>query len=151
MRRLALLCWIVALAAAPVRAADLTAGDLTIQAPWARASIGAARAGAAYLTIVNRGSAIVRLVSVEASLAKRAGLHRTLNENGVMKMRPAGAVEIPPGATLGLEPGGLHVMLMGLQGPLVEGESFAMTLTFERAGSVELTVPILSATAQQGM
>ena len=151
MRRLALFCWILALAAVPVRAADLTAGDLTIEAPWARASIGAARAGAAYLTIVNRGAAIDRLVSVEASLAKRAGLHRTLNEYGVMKMRPAGTIEIPPGATLGLEPGGLHVMLMGLQGPLVEGESFAMTLTFERAGSVELTVPILSATAQQGM
>jgi len=129
----------------------LTAGDLTIEAPWARASIGAARAGAAYLTIVNRGAGLDWLVSVEASLATRAGLHRTLNENGVMKMRPAGPIEIPPGAALGLEPGGLHVMLMGLQSPLVEGESFAMTLIFERAGPLVVTVPILSATARQGL
>jgi copper(I)-binding protein len=151
MRRLALLCWIIALAAAPVRGAELTVGDLTIDRPWARASIGAARAGAAYLTIVNRGAAIDRLVSVAASLAKRAGLHSTLNEGGVMKMRPAGPMEIPPGIALELEPGGLHVMLMGLQAPLVEGESFALTLTFERAGAVEVTVPIRSATARHGM
>ena len=68
-----------------------------------------------------------------------------------MKMRPAGPMEIPPGIALELEPGGLHVMLMGLQAPLVEGESFALTLTFERAGAVEVTVPIRSATARHGM
>ena len=68
-----------------------------------------------------------------------------------MKMRPAGPIEIPPGAATGLEPGGIHVMLMGLTGPLVEGESFSLTLTFERAGPVEVTVPILSATARHGM
>ena len=151
MRSLALLCWILALAAAPVRGAELTVGDLTIEGPWARASIGAARAGAAYLTIVNRGVSVDRLMSVEASLAKRAGLHTTLNDGGVMKMRPAGAIELAPGAATALEPGGLHVMLMGLQAPLVEGESFALTLTFERAGRLEVTVPILSATALHGM
>ena len=64
MRRLALLCWVFALATAPVGAAEVTVGDLTIEGPWARASIGAARAGAAYLTIVNRGAEIDRLVSV---------------------------------------------------------------------------------------
>ena len=151
MRRLTLFCWIVAFAVAPVRAAELTVGDLTIEGPWARASIGAARAGAAYLTIVNRGAAVDRLVSVATPLAKRAGLHTTLNEGGVMKMRPAGPLEISPGATTGLEPGALHVMLMGLKAPLVEGESFLLTLTFERAGPVEVTVPILSATARHGM
>jgi copper(I)-binding protein len=150
MKRLALLIWILAVATAPVRAAELTAGDLAIEGPWARASIGAARAGAAYLTVVNRGTAADRLVSVATPVAKRAGLHTTVTEGGVMKMRPAGAIEIPPGATE-LAPGGLHVMLMGLQAPLMEGESFALTLTFERAGPLEVTIPILSATARHGM
>ncbi len=150
MKRLALLCWILALATAPLSAAEVTVGDLTIEQAWARASIGAARAGAAYLTIVNRGAALDRLVSVATPVAKRAGLHRTLTEGGVLKMRPAGAIDIPPGAT-GLEPGGLHVMLMGLKAPLVEGESFPLTLTFERAGPLEVTVAILSATARHGL
>lgn len=150
MKHLALLCLILASLATPLLAADVTAGDLTIERPWARASIGAARAGAAYFTIVNRGESPDRLISVATPLAKRAGLHMTLAEEGVMKMRPAKAIEIPPGVT-GLMPGGLHVMLMGLGKPLVEGESFTLTLTFERAGTLEVAVQILSATATHGM
>ncbi len=122
-------------------------GDLTVEHPWARASIGAAKAGAAYLIIVNEGAAPDRLVAVASPVAKRTQLHTHLIEDGVAKMRPVEALEVAPGAPTVLQPGGLHIMLMGLKAPLEEGGLFPLTLTFERAGTVEVEVYIDSPTA----
>ena len=128
--------------AAPVLAADYQLGDLTIEQPWARASIGQAKTGAAYFTLNNGGEAVDRLLAVATPAAKHAALHTHLMEAGVMKMRPVDAIEVAPGAPTVLRPGGLHVMLMGLEAPLAEGETFPLTLTFERAGAVEVEVRI---------
>lgn len=122
-------------------------GDIEIQSPWARASAGQAKNGAAYLIIVNHGADPDRLVSVSTSQAKKAELHTHLHEDGVMKMRQIEGVEVDPGGTAQLKPGADHVMLMGLNAPLVEGESFALELVFEKAGTVEIMVSIAGVAA----
>jgi copper(I)-binding protein len=127
------------------QAADVRVKDLTVSGVWARASAGPARAGAAYLTIANHGKAMDRLVAVSTPAAKRADIHTTLMEKGVMKMRPVKAVEVHPGEPAVLRPGGMHIMLMGLKAPLEEGKHFPLTLTFERAGSVEVMVMVEAA------
>lgn len=131
------------MAAPPATAEETRLGDLTIRQAWARASAGPAKAGAAYLSIVNEGTAADRLIAAETPAARRAALHgHAMDDQGVMKMRPVEAVEIGPGETAVLEPGGLHVMLMGLAAPLKRGESFPLVLTFERAGRIEVEVGI---------
>jgi copper(I)-binding protein len=128
-------------------AAQAEPGNLRIESPWARASIGAAKAGAAYLTIVNHGEVVDRLIGTATPVAKHAALHTHLMEQGVMKMRPLEAVEVAPGEPTVLKPGGLHIMLMGLRQPLREGETFPLVLTFQRAGTIEVEVMVLKATS----
>ncbi len=130
-------------------AGDVTKGDLTIHKPWARASIGQAQAAAAYLTVMNKGSLPDRLVAAEGDVANRVELHTHMMQDGVMKMRQVDAIEVAPGEPAVLKPGGLHVMLMGLKAPLVEGKSFPLTLVFEKAGRVEIEVPIGEGTAME--
>lgn len=127
--------------------ASAWAGDILVQQPWARASIGAAKAGAAYMTVVNQGTAPDRLVAVESDVAARTELHGHLMEQGVMKMRPVEAIEVAPGEPAVLKPGGLHVMFMGLKAPLVEGARFPLTLVFARAGRIEVEITVMAPTA----
>src|SRR5262245_16809941 len=103
-------------------ATEYMAGDLRIVDPRARAMPGAARTGVAYVTIENQGTVADRLTAVASPVATRAEVHDQIMENGIAKMRAAGPVELPPGARTAIEPGGLHIMLMGLKQPLVEGE-----------------------------
>ena len=126
---------------------DYKLGDIVVDHPWARASIGAAKAGAAYVMLQNLGSEPDRLIAAETGVAKRAELHTHTMQDGVMKMRKLEAIEVAPGEPTLLSPGGLHIMLMGLKVPLVEGETFSLTLTFEKAGPIEIEVVIDSATA----
>jgi copper(I)-binding protein len=124
------------------------AGELAVAGVWARASLGAAKSGAVYLTVENWGAAADRLITAETLAASHAALHTHIMEEGVMKMRPVAAgIEIPAGGSAVLAPGGLHVMLMGLAAPLEEGARFALTLTFERAGLVAVEVLVRPATA----
>ncbi len=123
-------------------AGEAMKGDIHVDQPWARASIGAAKAGAAYMTLANHGSEADRLLAVETDVARRSELHTHLMEDGVMKMRQVEAIEVDPGTPTVLEPGGLHVMLMGLEAPLEQGKSFPLRLIFERAGAIEVTVEI---------
>jgi hypothetical protein len=120
--------------------ASFTVGDLVIESPWARESV--TRTGAAYLKVRNGGDAADRLVGVASEVADRAALHASVVQDGVMRMRPVDAVEVPAGGEAVLEPGGLHVMLIGLKAPLEEGDSFALRLVFEDAGEVEVVTTI---------
>lgn len=133
---------------APARAGDpMAAGDLRIAAPWARATAPTAANGAAYLEIRNTGTESDWLVGVESPAAAMAHVHETSMEGGMMKMRPVEGLEIPAGGTVVLKPHGLHIMLMKLQVPLAEGGAIPLTLVFEKAGRVELTVPVVAAGA----
>jgi hypothetical protein len=120
--------------------ASFAVGDLVVESPWARESV--TRTGAAYLTVRNGGDADDRLIGVATEVADRAELHASDIQDGVMRMRPLEAVAVPAHGEAVLAPGGLHVMLIGLKAPLEEGGSFALTLTFENAGEIEVTATI---------
>ncbi len=116
-------------------------GDLKIDQSWARASAGPARNSAAFMMIHNGGDAD-RLVSAAGDVADRVELHTHLMEGNVMKMRQVEAIEVPAKGMAALQPGGFHVMLIGLHEALKEGDSFPLTLTFEKAGAVTIEVPV---------
>lgn len=100
--------------------------------------------GAAYMTIVNEGDEADVLLSARTDAAGVVEIHEVQVTDGVMSMRPVeGGLEIPAGEIVVLEQGGGHMMLIGLTTSLIPGESYRMTLTFERAGDVEITIPIL--------
>jgi periplasmic copper chaperone A len=131
----------VALAASAASAHDYTQGSLHIAHPWSRATPHGAAVAAGYLVVENRGSALDRLVSVSVpvDIAGRAEIHEMAMQDGVMKMRPLPrGIEIAPGFTAKFEPGGLHLMFLDLKRPLVKGDRFKGTLSFEWAGSVEV-------------
>jgi copper(I)-binding protein len=120
--------------------ASFAVGEIVIESPWARESV--TRTGAVYLTVRNGGDQGDRLTGVSAEVADKAMLHSSVMQDGVMRMSPVDAVEIPAGGEAVLEPGGLHVMLIGLKAPLEEGKSFALTLEFENAGEVQVMTTI---------
>lgn len=130
---------------------DFQAGQITVNHPWARATAPAAQAGAAYFVLTSEAAAPDLLVSASTPMADRAELHTHRMDGGIMRMMPVEAIEVAPGAPTVLEPGGLHVMLMGLHGPLTEGETFPLTLVFEAAGevTVDVTVQGVAATAPE--
>jgi periplasmic copper chaperone A len=114
--------------------------QLEVSNAWARATPGKAETGAAYLTI--QSPTADRLLSASSPVAKKTELHTMSMEGMVMKMRPLAGIDIPAGQPVALKPGGQHIMLEGLGAPLREGQSFPLTLTFEKAGTRTVTVAI---------
>jgi copper(I)-binding protein len=107
---------------------------------WARATPGKAVNGAAYLTLV--APAADRLVAISTPVAGKAELHTMTMEGSVMRMRPLAALDLPAGQAVTLKPGAVHIMLQGLHEPLRAGQSFPLTLTFEKAGTQQVAVAI---------
>ncbi len=134
----------LALGCGPAAAQDITAGRLVIRHPWTRATPRGAEVAGGYLTIVNKGSAPDRLVGGSLAAAEGFGLHEMTNDGGVMKMRPTGPLDIPPGASLTLAPSGRHIMFTGLKHGLKQGEAVAGTLVFEHGGTVPVQFTIES-------
>lgn len=128
------------LVAFPAIAHDFHAGPLVVRHPWLRATPPGAKIAGGYLAIENTGSEPDRLLAAAADgIAPKVELHRMSMDKGVMRMRPVeGGLEIPPGETVALEPGSWHLMMRGLIQPLKPGESFTGTLTFEKAGIVDI-------------
>ena len=114
--------------------------QLEVSDAWARATPGKAETGVAYLKI--RSPTPDRLVSASSPVAKKAELHTMEMAGMVMKMRPLAGLDIPAGQPVTLKPGGEHIMLMGLNRPLREGQSFPLTLNFEKAGTRTVTVAV---------
>jgi len=104
--------------------------------PWARATPGGAKTGAAYVTLTSNGGSGDRLLSGTTPVAGQVQFHRVSEESGVSHMRELRAVEVASGAKLTFSPGGMHIMLVGLKQPLEEGQTFSLTLSFENAGKV---------------
>ena len=128
----------------------VTLGSLEISGAFSRATLPNAPVGGGFLTITNSGSEADRLVSASSPVSADVQLHEMAMEGDVMKMRHLeNGIEIPAGSTVTLEPGGLHIMFMGLKGALVEGESVPVTLTFEKAGTVEITLIIAEPAAER--
>jgi hypothetical protein len=114
--------------------------QLEVTNAWARATPAKAENGVAFVTI--QSPTADRLLSVASPVAKKAELHTMEMAGMVMKMRPMAALDVPAGQPVTLKPGGEHIMLLGLNGPLREGQSFPLTLTFEKAGVREVTVAV---------
>jgi len=119
-------------------------GDLAVTQAWARATPPAAMAGAGYLTITNNGAVDDRLVAVQTDVATNPQIHEMAMDSGNMTMRelPDGVV-IPAGESVTLQPGGFHLMLIGLdEAGLVQGTIVKVTLVFEVAGSVDVDLVV---------
>jgi periplasmic copper chaperone A len=124
-------------------AAVQTQGTLRIDGAWARATPPGGKVGGAFVTLANTGDAPDRLVSAASPVADRVELHTHIKDGDVMRMREVeGGIPLPPGDTVKLQPGGFHIMLLGLKQALAAGSSFPLTLTFEKAGSVQVDVPV---------
>ncbi len=136
----ALVAAAVLTATSVAQAAEYKLGGLTIDQPWARPSVAAN--GAAYMMISTSGDTPDQLVGASSPVAATAELHTHVVEGDIMRMRPVKAIDVNVGEPAVLKPGGLHIMLIGLKAPLKPGEHFPMTLTFAKAGSVEVNVDV---------
>lgn len=123
--------------------------DVVVESPWARASIGTSRPGAAYMTVRNNGDEAVTIIRLSTPQAMMPEIHETAtNAEGVSAMSPAGDITIAPGESVSLAPGGLHAMLMRLHKPMTEGETFPLTLIFSDGGEVTVDIPVLGIAAR---
>jgi periplasmic copper chaperone A len=149
-RTLAYALFLAALAAAPARAEEVKAGDLVITQAWSRATPGGAKIGIGYLTIENKGATADRLIATSADVAGKVEVHEMAMNNGVMTMRPLDkGLTIDPGKTVKLAPGGSHLMLFDLKSPLKQGDKIPLTLEFEKAGKVKLSLDVQGVGAQE--
>ncbi|TCZ63077.1 copper chaperone PCu(A)C [Roseicella aquatilis] len=138
------------LLALPAAAQEQRAGSIAVSHPWTRAA-GQGGTGAGFLTLRNTGSTPDRLVGASSPAARTTELHTHIREGEVMRMRPVPAIEIPAGQAVTLQPGGLHLMLIGLQQALDQGGSVPVTLRFERAGEVTVQLAVQAAGARGPM
>jgi periplasmic copper chaperone A len=121
---------LLVVSAATATAHDYAFGTVKVVHPWARATPPGANTGAGYLKLVNSGATPVRLVGGTTPVAQRIEIHLMSMDGGVMRMRPTQGVDISPGATVELKPGGLHLMLIGLKRQLMLEEMVPVTLMF---------------------
>ncbi|UFN50382.1 copper chaperone PCu(A)C [Roseomonas sp. OT10] len=126
---------------APLLAHSYKAGEVSIGHPWSRPAAQGGT-GAGYLTLRNGGSEADRLVGASSPAAREVQIHVTREENGVMRMRPVEAVDLPPGQEVALAPGGLHLMLLAIDRPFRVGDRVPLTLRFARAGEVTVELSV---------
>ena len=100
------------------------------------------------MRMLRRLALAAMLIGVSAPVAERVELHAHIMSDGVMRMRRVDAVPVPGGGSAELKPGGRHVMLIGLRAPLKEGGTFPLTLTFDKAGTITVTVAVGSVAAR---
>ncbi len=140
------LCLFVAVSVSVHAGEVAQAGDLSIDSAWAPATVGFIRAGDAYMRIVNLGTSADSLVAAETPVARRTRIRQWfIDDDGVTKIRTLDGLGIGPGETVILRPKDITVKLMGLFDALRAGQEFPLTLQFERAGEVPVTVAVLAA------
>lgn len=126
-------------------------GDLILHHAWSRANPAGAKSGAVFVIIENTGDSADQLLGVTTDVAAMSEVHQMSMANDIMTMKPAGQLEIPPHAKVELKPHGLHIMLMGLKKRFAEGDTFPVTLTFAKAGTVTLQVVVDKVDAMDSM
>jgi copper(I)-binding protein len=133
---------LLSMLAMSARSGDYKAGNLAIRDPWSRPTPPIASVGAVYFSITNAGRKADSLLAISSPVARQAEIHESRMVNGTVEMRPVESIECPPGATVRIEPGGLHVMLLGLTRPLAAGTTFPLSLRFRDAGNVTVQVTV---------
>lgn len=140
LNRLALSAALILSAAA--HAHPFFVGNLVIDHLWSRPTTTGMPTGVAYLSITNKGPQEDELIAAHTPVAARVEFHRTSLEQGMARMRPAGALLVPPGSTLIAEPGGLHLMLVDLKSPLIAGTTLPLVLKFRIAGEITVSLRV---------
>ena len=120
-----------------------------VEAAWARPTVAGQAAGGGYLKIIG-GSTPDRLLSASAGVAKAVEMHTMEMDGSVMRMRQMDGIDVPAGQAVALMPGGKHIMFMGLTQPLKVGDSFPLTLRFQKAGEVKVNVKVMTGAAPMG-
>jgi len=129
-------------------ASDAQSPKIIVEAAWSRATPPTAKVGAVFLTIKNSGSASDRLVHVQTPVAARVEIHEMGTRAGVGFMRKVDGLDIPASGTVIFQTGGMHLMLIGLTGRLVEGQTYPLDLHFKKAGIVKADVTVKGLTAR---
>ena len=132
-----------------VQAQTSAPSTIRVENAWARATPARAKTGAAYVAVINNGGIADRLLSATTPLAQAIQFHKETEDNGISRMRELRTVEIDPGAKVIFKPGDMHMMMVGLKQPLKEGDTFPLTLTFEKAGKIDVTVSVAKVGAMQ--
>ena len=130
------LLFALALVASPALA------QVSIDQPWMRATAPGAKVAGGFMTIENKGAAPDRLIGAASPLAERVELHVHKEEGGVMKMRQVQGLDIPANGRFELKPGGAHLMFMNIKREIKQGEKVPVTLTFEKAGEMQVDYPV---------
>lgn len=141
--RRSLLAAALVLSALPAAAHDYKLGTLEIATPWTRATAPTAKAGGGFMTITNRGNVADRLIAARSTASAKVEIHEMRMDGNVMRMRELEkGLEISPGATVSLKPGGFHIMFMELKAPFAVNGSVPLTLVFEKAGSIDIEMKV---------
>ena len=127
---------VAALGGMAALAQEFSQGTVTVRQPWSRETAPGLGIGVGYLQVLNHGRRPDLLLSVRTTAAERVEIHQSSMDRGMMKMRRVEQVAIPAGAEVAFEPGGLHLMLIGLKAPLVAGKSLPLVLRFRDAGAI---------------
>ena len=134
---------LLGLAALPALAKDYKLGSIEIRQPWTRATPPTAQAGGGFLVVTNTGGTADRLVGAKSAAAGKVEVHEMKMDGNVMRMREVEkGIEIPPGGTVELKPGGFHLMFMQLKAPFAKDAKVPVTLVFEKAGSIDVELPV---------
>jgi copper(I)-binding protein len=118
------------------------APNIMVIEPWSRPSPVMAGNGAVYMTLKNEGGSADVLLGAETDVAEVVELHESKMEGDVMKMSPVPGIQVPPGSSVKLEPGGMHVMLINLQQELTPGDKITLTLQFEKSGPMAIEAEV---------
>jgi len=142
MTRFMLAMLVTAFASGAVFAHDYQLQRMHVSNPFARATPPGASVAGAFMSIENQGTESDRLLAVTSPVATVAALHEMAMEGGLMKMHAVNGIELKPGGKVELRPGGYHIMLEGLKQPLKQGDEIPLTLTFEKAGAMQIKVSV---------
>lgn len=123
---------------APALSHSYHQGDIQIGHLWSRATPGTSTVGAVYGPFLNTGTQSDRLIHITSPWAQDVKIHQTVKEQGHMDMQMLDALPLNPNQPVSLSPGKTHIMLMGLTHELKEGDRIPLTLTFEKAGSIDV-------------
>lgn len=137
-----LLCALLTLSFSTLVLADGVADQVTVQGAYVRAVPPGLTNSAAFMTLNNTDTSEHKLVAAESPVSEVVELHTHINDNGVMRMRRVENIPVPAEGVTELKPGGLHVMLIGLQRQLKPGEQVDLTLVFEDGSKTRLQAPV---------
>lgn len=118
------------------------AEDLMAKEPFAYATAASAKAGGAYVSVINHGPAD-RLIGARSDAARRVEIHEHLMTDGVMRMREVEGIDLPEDGVIEMKPGGYHIMFMGLNQPFKAGATVPVTLVFESGAELEVETPVI--------